>query len=187
VDRSLPVDAAALRYPHFPSLKRSAGLVSIGREPRRDSACSKYSGVSWMSAWPYHVKSLVAPLLGCRIFHFGNVRCRAPPLGESTEVECGGTTMSLSHESAHHAYIVHFSPQGVWILYFLESNTMLVKIPSGTWLPSRVPESPSIIAILLLFCAMVESAVSPSDASATSYTDFFQTNGFDGSLLNGLK
>ena len=90
MDRSLPVDAAALRYPHFPSLKRSAGLVSIGREPRRDLACARYSGVSWMSARPYHVKSLVAPLLGCRIFHFGNVRCRAPPLGESTAVVVWG-------------------------------------------------------------------------------------------------
>jgi hypothetical protein len=37
---------------------------------------------------------------------------------------------------------------------------MLVKVPSGTWLPSRVPESPVLISILLLFCAMVESAVS---------------------------
>jgi len=64
---------------------------------------------------------------------------------------------------------------------------MLVKIPSGTWLPSTVPESPSIIAILLLFCAMVESAVCPSTAQLELYTDYLQTNGFDGSLLNGLK
>jgi hypothetical protein len=48
---------------------------------------------------------------------------------------------------------------------------MLVNIPSGTWLPSRVPESPSIIAILLLFCAMVESAVSPPIAEIRLLTD----------------
>ena len=38
--------------------------------------------------------------------------------------------------------------------------SMLVKTPTGTWLPAWVPESQGLIAALLLLCAMVESAVS---------------------------
>ncbi|ORX37914.1 general substrate transporter [Kockovaella imperatae] len=48
---------------------------------------------------------------------------------------------------------------------------MLTKINTGTWLPAWVPQTSGILAFILLFCAMVESA----------------TNGFDGSLLNGLN
>ncbi|ORY21512.1 putative sugar transporter [Naematelia encephala] len=48
---------------------------------------------------------------------------------------------------------------------------MLAKSPTGTWLPAWVPESSALISVLLLFCAAVESS----------------TNGFDGSLLNGLN
>ena len=37
---------------------------------------------------------------------------------------------------------------------------MLTKANTGTWLPAWVPETSLILAIVLLFCAMVESAVS---------------------------
>ncbi|WWD17593.1 hypothetical protein CI109_102034 [Kwoniella shandongensis] len=50
-------------------------------------------------------------------------------------------------------------------------NIMLTKIPTGTWLPAYVPQSTSTISMLLLFCAMVESA----------------TSGYEGSMLNGVN
>ncbi|RFU26952.1 hypothetical protein B7463_g9392, partial [Scytalidium lignicola] len=48
---------------------------------------------------------------------------------------------------------------------------MLKKSPTGTWMPAWVPESTVTLAALLIFCSMVQSA----------------TNGYDGSMLNGLN
>ncbi|OAA62434.1 General substrate transporter [Niveomyces insectorum RCEF 264] len=48
---------------------------------------------------------------------------------------------------------------------------MLVKTTTGTWMPAWVPESSVTLAVLLLFCSMVQSA----------------TGGYDGSMLNGLN
>jgi MFS family permease len=48
---------------------------------------------------------------------------------------------------------------------------MIQKAYTGTWLPAWVPESTAILSVLLLFCAAVQSA----------------TNGYDGSMLNGLN
>ncbi|KAK8116603.1 sugar transporter [Apiospora kogelbergensis] len=45
------------------------------------------------------------------------------------------------------------------------------RTPTGTWLPSWVPQSTTNISALLLFCSMVNSA----------------TGGYDGSMLNGLN
>ncbi|KAH8820741.1 putative hexose carrier protein [Xylogone sp. PMI_703] len=48
---------------------------------------------------------------------------------------------------------------------------MLRKTKTGTWLPAWVPESTVTLAVLLMFCSMVQSA----------------TGGYDGSMLNGLN
>ncbi|KJR82679.1 hexose transporter [Sporothrix schenckii 1099-18] len=48
---------------------------------------------------------------------------------------------------------------------------MLQKTPTGTWLPAWVPESSVTLSVLLILCSMVQSA----------------TNGYDGSMLNGLN
>ncbi|KAK3627125.1 hypothetical protein LTR22_022885 [Elasticomyces elasticus] len=48
---------------------------------------------------------------------------------------------------------------------------MLRKTPTGTWLPAWVPESTTTLSILLIFCSAVQSC----------------TNGYDGSMLNGLN
>lgn len=48
---------------------------------------------------------------------------------------------------------------------------MLQSTPSGTWLPSWVPESTSSVSVLLMFCSVVQST----------------TGGYDGSMLNGLN
>ena len=45
------------------------------------------------------------------------------------------------------------------------------KTPTGTWLPAWVPESSLTLSVLLVLCAMVQSA----------------TGGYDGSMLNGLN
>jgi hypothetical protein len=61
---------------------------------------------------------------------------------------------------------------------------MLARSPTGTWLPAYVPKSTTLLSVLLLLCAAVESAVSRTRQGETLT---LQTNGFDGSLLNGLK
>jgi MFS family permease len=48
---------------------------------------------------------------------------------------------------------------------------MLRKTHTGTWLPAWVPESTLTLSFLLMVCSMVQSA----------------TNGYDGSMLNGLN
>ncbi|ORX35085.1 putative hexose carrier protein [Kockovaella imperatae] len=48
---------------------------------------------------------------------------------------------------------------------------MLVKTPTGTWLPAWVPQNTMVLMVLLLLCSMVQSA----------------TGGYDGSCLNGLN
>ncbi|KAG0650172.1 Lactose permease [Hyphodiscus hymeniophilus] len=48
---------------------------------------------------------------------------------------------------------------------------MLKKTQTGTWLPAWVPESTITLSVLLMLCAMVQSA----------------TGGYDGSMLNGLN
>ena len=48
---------------------------------------------------------------------------------------------------------------------------MLHKTPTGTWLPAYVPSSSLVLAILLLWCSVVQST----------------TGGYDGSMLNGLN
>jgi hypothetical protein len=61
---------------------------------------------------------------------------------------------------------------------------MLAPSPTGTLLPAYVPQSTRLLSVLLLFCAAVESAVSQTRRDVRLTT---QTNGFDGSLLNGLR
>ncbi|KAK3671341.1 hypothetical protein LTR78_008801 [Recurvomyces mirabilis] len=48
---------------------------------------------------------------------------------------------------------------------------MLRKSATGTWLPAWVPDSSATLSVLLILCSMVQSA----------------TNGYDGSMLNGLN
>jgi MFS family permease len=48
---------------------------------------------------------------------------------------------------------------------------MLRRTETGTWLPAWVPESTFILSILLIFCSAVQSS----------------TNGYDGSMMNGLN
>ncbi|KAI4597263.1 hypothetical protein KJ359_004776 [Pestalotiopsis sp. 9143b] len=48
---------------------------------------------------------------------------------------------------------------------------MLRKSPTGTWLPAWVPESTVVLSCLLMICSIVNST----------------TNGYDGSMLNGLN
>ncbi|KAK2594365.1 hypothetical protein QQS21_007925 [Conoideocrella luteorostrata] len=48
---------------------------------------------------------------------------------------------------------------------------MLRSTPSGTWLPSWIPESTSTLSVLLMLCSVVQST----------------TGGYDGSMLNGLN
>ncbi|KAF7541112.1 hypothetical protein G7054_g827 [Neopestalotiopsis clavispora] len=48
---------------------------------------------------------------------------------------------------------------------------MLRKSPTGTWLPAWVPESTIVLSCLLMICSIVNST----------------TNGYDGSMLNGLN
>ncbi|OAQ70922.2 major facilitator superfamily domain, general substrate transporter [Pochonia chlamydosporia 170] len=48
---------------------------------------------------------------------------------------------------------------------------MLHSTPSGTWLPSWVPESTSTLSVLLMLCSVAQST----------------TGGYDGSMLNGLN
>lgn len=48
---------------------------------------------------------------------------------------------------------------------------MLIRVPSGTWLPSWVPQSTTVVSFLLMFCSVVQST----------------TVGYDGSMLNGLN
>ncbi|TVY26900.1 Lactose permease [Lachnellula hyalina] len=48
---------------------------------------------------------------------------------------------------------------------------MLTKAQTGTWMPAWVPESTIILSFLLMICAAVQSS----------------TNGYDGSMLNGLN
>ncbi|TAQ90664.1 hypothetical protein B7494_g967 [Chlorociboria aeruginascens] len=48
---------------------------------------------------------------------------------------------------------------------------MLRKLQTGTWIPAWVPESTLTLSFLLIFCSMVQSA----------------TNGYDGSMMNGLN
>ncbi|KHN94347.1 Major facilitator superfamily domain, general substrate transporter [Metarhizium album ARSEF 1941] len=49
--------------------------------------------------------------------------------------------------------------------------SMLRPTPSGTWLPSYIPESTSTLSVLLLLCSVAQST----------------TGGYDGSMLNGLN
>lgn len=42
---------------------------------------------------------------------------------------------------------------------------MLTSSPTGTWLPAWVPQHSGVVSILLLFCSIVQSAVS-GNASA---------------------
>jgi hypothetical protein len=39
-------------------------------------------------------------------------------------------------------------------------HKMLKRSPTGTWMPAWVPESTTILAMLLMICSMVQSAVS---------------------------
>jgi MFS family permease len=63
---------------------------------------------------------------------------------------------------------------------------MLTKSPTATWMPAWVPESTLILSFFLMFCSMVQSAV-----STLLFSGFLmltsQTNGYDGSMMNGLN
>lgn len=54
---------------------------------------------------------------------------------------------------------------------------MLRKTPTGTWLPTWVPESTAVVGVLLVICSMVQSAVRNREALCFAFLHYLLTRG----------